>query len=204
MSNLLSSNHLDSLSFSGGGGTRIRRLCLSQGEFLHAQALNPWAKHCPNLRFLEVVNCGVVSDEMFVGEIPPLVEGALKGENAGQFLHKIYAVQRWLILDLEELHYEGALPFSLASFLLGSCGRKLTKLTLGVFNGGNGRFPSRILSLLSSGRMGRLREIRLSLEDGVESDFAQVRMFVLVELIVADRIHWKIPVFIALDPTQGH
>ncbi len=101
MSNLLSSNHLDSLSFSGGGGTRIRRLCLSQGEFLHAQALNPWAKHCPNLRFLEVVNCGVVSDEMFVGEIPPLVEGALKGENAGQFLHKIYAVQRWLILDLE-------------------------------------------------------------------------------------------------------
>ncbi len=52
--------------------------------------------------------------------------------------------------------------------------------------------------------MGRLREIRLSLEDGVESDFAQVRIFVLVELIVADRIHWKIPVFIALDPTQGH
>ncbi len=65
-------------------GHRLVRLCLTQGEFLHPQALNPWARHCPNLRALEVAGCGTVADEMFVGEVPELERLAFPGSSSAR------------------------------------------------------------------------------------------------------------------------
>ncbi len=74
--NLLVPNQMDSLPLVG---SRINKVTLVQGQFLHPQALNPWAKHCPDLKALEVVGCGSITDDMFVGEVPQLMSHPFQG-----------------------------------------------------------------------------------------------------------------------------
>ena len=79
-------------------GKFIRKLTMTQGEFLHPQTLNPWSKNCPNLESLTLLACQNVSDEMFVGEVPEL--------------------ERLPFRNLKELHLEGQLPVTLARYLV--------------------------------------------------------------------------------------
>ncbi len=55
-------------------GPSLRRLCLTESEFLHPQTLNPIALQCPNLNELVVVNPSTISDDLFVGQVPQLSE----------------------------------------------------------------------------------------------------------------------------------
>lgn len=54
------------------GGHFIRRLVLTQCEFLHPRTLNPWSKNCRNIAELAIYNCGEIPDDMFLGELPEL------------------------------------------------------------------------------------------------------------------------------------
>ena len=62
-----------------GYGHFITALSLTQSEFLHPQALNPFAEHCVNLKSLAIYNCSPISDEMFVGELPELTKEPFAG-----------------------------------------------------------------------------------------------------------------------------
>ena len=53
-------------------GRSLVKLSLTESEFVHPQTLNPFALNCPRLRTLVIVNPAVVSDELFVGEVPEL------------------------------------------------------------------------------------------------------------------------------------
>ena len=83
-------------------GGLLRRLSLTQCEFLHPQSLNHFAEACPNLTALALYNCMAVDDAMFVGDLPELSPAPSP--------------------NLEELSFEGeALGDSLADYLLSSC-----------------------------------------------------------------------------------
>ena len=67
-----------------GYGQFLTSLSLTQSEFLHPQTLNPFARHCPNLKSLSLFTCSAISDEMFVGEVPELTEEAFKNLEVSQ------------------------------------------------------------------------------------------------------------------------
>ena len=56
----------------GTYGKCMRSLTLIESEFVHPQTLNPFALACKNIESLAIINPVVVSDELFVGEVPDL------------------------------------------------------------------------------------------------------------------------------------
>ncbi len=66
-------------------GSMIQSLCLNQCEFLHSQTLNPWAQHCQGLSTLSILNCGVIGDSMFVGEVPELMQDPFRGDDSNVY-----------------------------------------------------------------------------------------------------------------------
>jgi len=53
-------------------GRALKKVCLTESEFVHPQTLNPFALNCPNLETLVMINPVVVSDGLFVGQVPDL------------------------------------------------------------------------------------------------------------------------------------
>lgn len=53
-------------------GNSLKRLSLTEAEFLHPQTLNPFALQCQNLEELIIINPSTISDDLFVGRVPDL------------------------------------------------------------------------------------------------------------------------------------
>lgn len=82
-------------------GPSLKRLALTEPEFLHPQTLNPFALQCHNLTEICIVNPSTISDDLFVGRVPELAKRPF--------------------YQLKKLTFEGEkLPIHVAKFLLGS------------------------------------------------------------------------------------
>jgi len=84
-------------------GPSLKKLTLTEPEFLHPQTLNPFALQCRNLSEIIIVNPSTISDDLFVGRVPELAKAP--------FLH------------LQKLTFEGEkFPIHVANFLIGKAG----------------------------------------------------------------------------------
>lgn len=93
-------------------GSRIIKISLTESEFVHPQTLNPLALRCPNLEVLGLINPTVVTDELFVGEVPELAaepfrslksltfESDFISVGLGKFLLKSSTSLEYLLLSL--------------------------------------------------------------------------------------------------------
>ena len=91
-------------------GSSLRKLNLTEPEFLHPQTLNPFALQCENLTDLTIINPSTISDDLFVGRVPELAKNPF--------------------YNLQKLRFEGEkLPLHVAKFLLGFSA-KLCEITL--------------------------------------------------------------------------
>ena len=103
-------------------GPSLRKLNLTEPEFLHPQTLNPFALQCSNLEELVIVNPSTISDELFVGRVPDLANSPFE--------------------SLLKLTFEGEkIPMHVAKFIIGSSAKLqeivliLEVLHLGHFQG---------------------------------------------------------------------
>jgi len=55
-------------------GPSLKKLTLTEVEFLHPQTLNPFALQCRNLTEMIIINPSTISDELFVGRVPELAK----------------------------------------------------------------------------------------------------------------------------------
>ena len=81
-------------------GPSLRKLTLTEAEFLHPQTLNPFALQCRNLTEIIIVNPSTISDDLFVGRVPELAKEPF--------------------YNLKKLTFEGEkFPIHVANFLVG-------------------------------------------------------------------------------------
>ena len=55
-------------------GPCLKKLNLTEPEFLHPQTLNPFALQCNQLEELLIINPSTISDDLFVGRVPELAQ----------------------------------------------------------------------------------------------------------------------------------
>ena len=81
-------------------GPSLKRVTLTEPEFLHPQTLNPFALQCRNLTEMIIVNPSTISDDLFVGRVPELAKEPF--------------------CNLKKLTFEGEkFPKHVANFLIG-------------------------------------------------------------------------------------
>jgi len=81
-------------------GPSLKKVTLTEPEFLHPQTLNPFALQCKNLAEMIIVNPSTISDDLFVGRVPELAKEPFK--------------------NLKKLTFEGEkFPKHVSNFLIG-------------------------------------------------------------------------------------
>ena len=117
-------------------GPSLKKLNLTEPEFLHPQTLNPFALQCHKLEELLIVNPSTISDDLFVGRVPELAK------------RPFYQLKK-LTFEAEKL------PSHVANFLLGHSTQLveliliLEELSISKFKGTN-KFDEMTFQIVSS------------------------------------------------------